>query len=150
MKMLLSLVLVLCSCFLSVPAKAALSNSNNPHSLCVPLGSPSADAVVLSGALYKQVVVDAVYLLNAASVSASDTDYLKLELKKGATVVAELDTRAAHENGLTLNTVEPLNIVSAQSTIAAQAVLSVNYDETDTGTNVALTGAVLCMNYTVK
>lgn len=130
---------------------AALANENNPHVMCVPLGSPSADATVLAGeAGGKSLYVLSVSLLNAASISASDTDYVQLELRKGATVVAELDSRAAHENGIAANAVEALNVVSAQRTVASGSVLSVVYNETDSGTAVALTGAVLCMHYAVK
>lgn len=144
---LLSFVFMLCAIH---PAHAALSNANNPHLECVSLGSASADDVVLMGASNKSMVVDAVYLLNEASIAASDTDFVQIELKKGATIVAEIDSRAAHENGIAANTIEPLNIVSAEKTMASGLVLSVNYNETDAGTNVALTGAVLCVNYTVK
>lgn len=131
-------------------AEAALSNANNPHLECVSLGSPSADAVVLMGASNKSMVVDAVYLINAAAIAASDTDFVQIELKKGSTIVAEIDSRAAHENGIASSGIEALNIVSAEKTMASGLVLSVNYNETDSGTAVALTGAVLCVNYTVK
>lgn len=150
MKMLLLICTFVFSFFAFSPAHAALNNANNPHTLCVPLGSLSSDGVVLAGALEKAVDVSAVYLLNAGTIAADNANYVILELKKGSTVVAELDSRAAHENGLTANTVEPLNVVTAQKSISSQSVLSVNYDETDAGTNVALSGAVLCMQYAVK
>ena len=135
----------------ATPGHAALSNSNNPHVMCIPLGSPSVDATILGGYSYgKKLVVSHVALLNGANIAASDTDFVQLELRKGATVVAELDSRAAHENGIASSVIEPLNIVAAESTIAANSVLSVVYNETDAGTNVALTGAVLCMHYVVK
>lgn len=130
---------------------AALSNANNPHVLCVSLGSPSADdAVILMGSSAKQLEITAVSLYNEASIAASDTDYVKIELKKGSTVIAELDSRAAHENGIAAAAKEPLNLISAEKSVAADSILQVNYDETDAGTNVALTGAVLCMDYYVK
>lgn len=132
-------------------ANAALSNANNPHRWCVSLGSPSADdAVILMGSTAKAIEVTAVSMYNEAVVAASDTDFLQLELKKGATVIAELDTRAAHENGLAQNAKEALNLVAAELSVAADSILQVDYDETDSGTNVALTGAVLCMDYYVK
>lgn len=144
---LFALIFVLCA---GTQSFAALNNENNPHVLCVPLNSPSADAVVLAGVSKKGFVVTGVSLLNAASIAASDTDYVKVEFKKGSTIVAELDSRAAHENGIAANTKEPLNLVSAQVSVAADAILSVNYDETDSGTAVALTGAVLCIDYVSK
>jgi hypothetical protein len=149
MKMIL-MFLSLVFCMMTLPAQAALNNANNPHVMCIPLGSLAADGVVLAGASEKAIDVSAVYLLNAGTIAADNANYVILELKKGSTVVAEMDSRAAHENGITANTVEPLNVVSAQKAIASQSVLSVNYDETDAGTNVALSGAVLCMQYSVR
>lgn len=134
----------------AMPSHAAISNANNPNMACVPMGSLSADGVVFMGASHKGMVIDAVYLLNEAAIAASNTDYVQIELKKGSTIVAEIDSRAAHENGIAANTVEALNIVSAEKTVSAQDVLTVNYNETDSGTAVALTDAMLCMNYTVK
>lgn len=151
MKLLLSLLSLVLVFVLSTPAFAALSNENNPHIHCIPLGSSTADAVTLAGVSNKAITVKGVNLLNAGSVAASDTDYLKIELKKGSTIVAELDSRAAHENGIAANTKEPLNLVSSSvSEVAASSVLSVNYDETDSGTAVALTGAILCIDYVAK
>jgi hypothetical protein len=151
MRMILSILALVCAVVLAPTAHAALNNENSPGMLCVPLGSPSADAVVLAGALgSKGVRVLSVSLLNAAAIAASNTDYVQLELKKGSTIVAELDSRAAHENGLAQNALEPLNLVDAEKDIAASSVLSVNYNETDSGSAVALTGAVLCVHYAVK
>lgn len=151
MKLLLSLLSLVLVFVLATPAFAALSNENNPHVICVALGSPSADAVTLAGVSNKAITIKGVNLLNAATIAASDTDYVKIELKKGSTIVAELDSRAAHENALTANTKEPLNLVSSSvSEVAASSVLSVNYDETDSGTAVALTGAILCIDYVSK
>jgi hypothetical protein len=141
----LSLLLVAPSSF------AALSNENNPGSYCIDLGSPSADAVKMAGAMGgKSWKVLSVSLVNNAAIAADNSNYVILELKKGSTIVAELDSRAAHENGLADETLEPLNLVTAQVEMAAGSVLSVNYNETDAGTNVALTDAVLCIHYAVK
>lgn len=151
MKMLLTLLSLVFAFVLAAPAHAALSNENNPRLMCIPLGSSTADAVTLAGVSNKAITVKGVNLLNAAAIAASDTDYVKVELKKGSTIVAELDSRAAHENGIAQNAKEPLNLVSSSvSEVAASSVLSVNYDETDSGTNVALTGAVLCIDYVSK
>jgi len=152
MKLILTFALVLCSLLMSMPALAALNNDNNPHSHCVSLDSPSADAVSLGGAVHsgKSWVATKVYLLNAANIAASNTDYVLLQLKKGATNVATLDTRSSGNGAVTANAVKALTLVSSETTMAAGSVLSVNYDETDAATNVALTGAMLCAEYTVK
>jgi len=148
MKIILALVCVL---GLTSQAFAALNNENNPGMACYALGSPSVDATILAGALGgKSIRVMSVSLVNAGTIVASNSDFVQLELRKGATVVAELDSRAAHENGLVLNTQEPLNVVLAERDIAANSVLSIDYNETDSGTAVALTGAMVCVHYAVK
>jgi hypothetical protein len=150
MKVLLMILLV-CLTLAGSTSFAALANENNPHRNCVALGSLSADAVMQMGATgAKGWRVESVSLVNAATIAASNTDYVIIELKKGSTIVAEIDSRAAHENGITANTLEALNVVSAEKDIAGSSVLTVNYNETDTGTVVALTDAMLCVQYAVK
>lgn len=132
----------------------ALNNENNPHVMIIPVGSPAADATVLAGLSSGQKLkVLSCYLINAAAIAASDTNYVQISLEKGAigatTVVAELDSRAAHENGIAQNVPEAMNLVAAEVEISAGELISVNYNETDAGTNVALTSAVVCVNYSV-
>lgn len=153
MKFLLSFALVVAA-LCGANAHAAIANENNPMSMCVPLGSPSADATVLGGSLNggKNRIVTSVRLLNAATIAASNTDYVLLSLKKGSTSIATLDSRAGGQGAITANTNKSLVLSStaADLKIAANDVISVVYDETDAGTNVALTGAVLCFDYVVK
>lgn len=133
----------------------ALNNQNNPHVLVIPVGSPAVDAVVLAGLPqgHRMEVISA-HLVNAATIAASDTDFAQISLQKGTvaspTVVAELDTRAAHESGLVANIPKLMNVVAAEKTIGAGDLISAKYDETDAGTNIALTGAVIIVNYFVK
>ena len=134
-------------CFVCGMAQAAKFNQDNPLVAVVHVGSPSADALVPAFASSKRITITRVALLNGAAVAASDTDYLKLELKVGGTIVAELDSRAAHENALAQNAIEALNLVSGQENQAANAVFTVNYDETDSGTAVALTNAQVLVEY---
>lgn len=136
--------------FFAAPSFAALSNANNPHMECVSLGSPSADVQVFAGIHSKGIRITGAYLLNGAGIAASDTDFFQLEVKKGSTVVAELDSRAAHENGITSSVGEALNLVTAQRDVNPATVLYVNYNETDSGTAVALTTAMVCIQYSVK
>ena len=119
--------------------------------MCIPLGSPSVDASVLGGVINgKSMVINSVQLLSAAGIAASNTDYAIVQLKKGASIVAALDTRAAGQGALVASTPKSLVVDAALKTVASGDVISVNYDETDAATNVALSGAVLCFNYTVK
>jgi hypothetical protein len=60
-----------------------------------------------------------------------------------------MDSRAAHENGIAANIAEPLNLVAAEKYITAGQLISALSNETDAGTNVALTNAMLLVNYRV-
>jgi hypothetical protein len=123
----------------------ALNNENNSYQLVIPLGSPSADAEVLGAhVLHKSKLVSS-RIMNGAAIAASDTDFVQLSLQRGATVIAELDTRAAHENGLADKVSKAMNIVAAEEVIAAGTDLKAVYNETDSGTAVALTGAVMIL-----
>lgn len=143
-------ILMLTVCFLSLPSFAALSNANNPHLVCVPMGSLSADGVVLGAASAKGMEAQSAYLVSAAGIAASNSDYAILNIKKGSTILASLDTRAAGQGAVTANVAKAMSMVSAEKSISAGATVSVEYDETDTGTVVALSGAVVCLQYAVK
>jgi hypothetical protein len=128
---------------------SAAQNSHNPHSVVVYLGSLTADTSTALPAWLtpRKVEIKRVSLLNQAAVAASDTDYVQVSLKSGSTVIAELDSREAHEDGLAANTKEELNLVAAEAERAADDVLLVDYQETGT---VQLTNAVLVIDYEVK
>ncbi len=122
---------------------SAQSNHRNPITLIVPLGSPSADAVVCAGVVHRKSKLIAAYIQNGAAIAASDTNYLIGQLKNGSTVLAALDTRAAAQNGLADKVGKAMVNASSDVEIAAGSSLTFNYDETDAGTNVALTSAVM-------
>lgn len=128
---------------------SALNKENLPLLLRIPLGSLSADALLPGFVLNKRYELKSAKIMNGAAIAASDTDYVIVELKKGSTVVAEIDTRAAHENGLAQNVSKALNIVSGQEVLEA-GDYTVNYNETDAGTNVALTNALLMLELVKK
>jgi|JI9StandDraft_1071089.scaffolds.fasta_scaffold00638_17 hypothetical protein len=121
----------------------APNNENNPDVININLGTLAAAAVVPGAYLKKRFMVTGVHLINGATVAASDTDYAQVSLKKGSTVIAELDTRAAHENGLTTLVGKALNLVAAEVDCAAGTSLSVEYAE---GGTMTLTLAQLCVS----
>jgi hypothetical protein len=124
------------------------SNANNPSVVLVPVGTQAADISLPGVVCPKKMKIVGVSLLNGAVVAASDSNYLQVSLQKADdTVVAELDTRAAHENGLAAHTKEPLNLVAAQADQAANTVLKVVVDATGT---VTLTNAVLAIYWHAK
>lgn len=116
------------------------NNENNTHLVVVPLGSITADGSLPALYLPKKAYIKSVALINVAAIAASDTDYVQISLQNGSDVIAELDSRAAHENGIAALTGEPLNMVSAQQSQAAGSSLKVVYNEEGT---VAMTLAVL-------
>lgn len=130
---------------------SAQLNARNPFVFALHLGSPSADDAIISGAYFyahRKCVITSAALVNGATVAASDTNYASISLKNVATVIAELDTRAAHENSLVADVAKAMNLVSANSItagveVAAGSTLTVAYDETDSGTAIALTDACL-------
>jgi hypothetical protein len=122
-----------------------MNNENNPTLVAIHLGSLTTDGTLVPGVhLPKKSKIKSVKLMNGANISASDSNYAQVALKNGSTVVAAIDTRAAHENGLTANVAKALNIVSGQETQAAASDLSVLYNETGT---MALTDAKLIVEF---
>ena len=113
----------------------------------IPLGSLSADKSLPAFLCSGPVVLKNVTLLNGAAIAASDTDFVQLSLQAGDEVLAELDSRAAHENGIAELAAEPLNLVEGKEKVAGGTVLKAVYNETDSGTAVALTDAVLIVEY---
>lgn len=123
----------------------AKSNENSPLSVAIHLGSLTTDATLIP-ALYlpKKSRLVSAHLMNGAVVAASDSAYVQVALKNGSTVLAELDSRAAHENALAANVAKALNMVAAEQDQAAGASLSVLYNETG---SVGLTDAKLILTY---
>lgn len=123
------------------------SNENNPQTHMIYLGALAADKTVPLFYFPKRSKILSAKILNGATIAASDTDFTDLRLKSGSTDVAELDTRAAHENGITANTAKAMNLVAAQQIVEKDTVLTAVYNETDGGANVALTDAVLALTF---
>lgn len=124
----------------------SINNENQPLSVSIHLGSLTTDATLVP-AMYlpKKSKIVGAHLVNGATVAASDSNYVQLALKSGSTVLAEIDSRAAHENGLVANVAKALNLVTAETDgVAAASSLSVLYNETGT---VALTDAKLVLSY---
>jgi len=125
---------------------SAQQNSRNPHSVVIDLGSISADDVLAAFRTSRKIEIKGVYLANSADLAASDTNYVILSLKNGSDIIAEIDTRAAHENGLADGVFKALNLVAAQAVQEKGQSLTVDYDEEGT---VAMTAAKLQIDYVV-
>jgi hypothetical protein len=120
----------------------ALNNESNPFLVQIDLGSIAADGSLAALYLPKKTKILGAWLIDTAGIAASDSNYVDVRLQNGSTVVAELDSRAAHENGLTALVAKAMNIVSGQEEQAAGSSLKVVYDETGT---VQMTNAVMVL-----
>lgn len=120
---------------------SAQMNERQTQIVLIPVGSLATDNTQVPGfTAPRKMRVVSVKLLNGATIAASDTDYAQVSLKNGSNVVAELDTRAAHENGLTANVGKALNLDSTYRDLAEGDSVHVDYQEAGT---MALTNAVL-------
>jgi hypothetical protein len=121
------------------------NNENNPISVSIHLGSLTTNNTLLP-AMYlpKKSRLVSAHLINGATISAHDSNYFQVALKNGATVLAEMDSRAAHENGVTANVAKALNMVADEQDQEAGSSLSLLYNEAGT---VALTDAKLVLTY---
>lgn len=123
----------------------AHSNENSPLSVAVHLGSLTTDGSLLPALqLLKKSRILGVKLLNGASIAADNTNYFSLALKKGSTVIASMDSRAANQGAVTANVSKDLPIVSGQEEQVAGSDLSVLYNEAGT---MALQDAKLVIHY---
>lgn len=134
----------------------APNNQNNPVAIVVPLGSPSADLTVPAVSTNRRrLVIEKVQIMNGAIIAASDTDYAVINLKNDSTVLASYDSRAAGEGAIAANVAGDFDLDAAVAVdgfsaaalvVEAGQSLSVQYDETDSGTSVALTNAVVVIH----
>jgi len=124
----------------------SLSNENNPQLAVLALGSLTADTSTKLPGMYfpKKTKIKSAHIINGAAIAADNSNYAQVSLYNGSDVVAELDTRAAHENGLAENVAKALNVVDAESVLDAGTTLLVDYQETGT---MALTSAVLVVEH---
>lgn len=119
-----------------------------PSTAIIKLGSITADNTQIPAMHFvgKARVTKAV-LINGATVAASDTDYVQvaLQVADGGKVIAELDSRAAHEDGLTAMEAKEMNLADGEGTLLeAGTTLEVDYQEAGT---VELTDAILVLHY---
>jgi len=124
----------------------SLSNESNPQVAVIPLGSLATDDVQVPAIHFRKAVkILSVKLVNGAAITASDTNFVQVGLQHvGGNVIAEIDTRAAHENALVKNVGKALNVSAVEDDVAAGSNLEVDYQE---GGTIALTSAVLLIEY---
>lgn len=126
------------------------SNENNKSVLAVHLGSPSADKSIPAFSLKQRMVLSELLLINGETIAADNSDFTQVSLMRyvdgstGDVAVAELDTRAAHEDGLVALVGKAMNFTAEEEeNTLEEGDYYFKYDETDTGTAVALTDALL-------
>lgn len=111
----------------------SLNNENNSQVSMIDLGSITADADVYGLFFPKKVKIKSVYLVNAAGISQSDTDYGVIKLLNGSTEIASHSTKLTGGNSaLVANTPVAMSKTEANTEVAAGSYLKVNYDESGT------------------
>lgn len=121
------------------------NNENNPCVTVVPLGTVATDNTQLPAMHFpKKSKLKSVKIIDGLGVAASDSNYIQVSLLNavGDAVVAELDSRAAHEGALTARVAKALNI--AEDDMAEGTSLYFDYQETGT---VTLTNAILVIEH---
>lgn len=126
----------------------SVSNENNPQVAVISIGTQGTDNTQL-GVMHfpKKSIIKSIKLMDNLGVAASDSNYVEVSVKNqsGDAVIAELDSRAAHENGLAAKVAKALNLAdSAGVEVAAGTNLYFDYQETGT---VTLTAAQLFIEY---
>ena len=112
----------------------AQNNQNNPPLAVVYLGTISDAGDYPVCHLPRKFVLVGAKLLNQADITESDTNYVTLTLKNGATPLGSLDTKAANEGGVTKNVSKDFTMVADAQELAAGSDLKVAYAEGGTGT----------------
>jgi len=78
----------------------SLDNAQNPHIIRVPLGVVSADTTFKACTLgTKKAVVKSVKIVDPTGLAAHDTNYVKAQLKKSSTLLAEWSTKLTGGEG---------------------------------------------------
>ncbi len=140
-----SLFLTLALCFgICSVSHAALNNANQTIVSAIDLGSITANGDVYGLYFPKKAKIVSAYVVDGTGIVASDSNYVQVSLQNGSTVIAELDSRAAHENALVANVPKKANIVSSAATVSAGSYLKATYAETGT---VGMTSAKLIVEW---
>lgn len=138
------LILFVFAALLPFMSLAAVNPAHQTNVSVIELASITADGDVFGILLPRHSRIVSAYVVNGATIGASDTDYFQLSLQLGSTVIAELDSRAAHENGVTANVPKKMNVVLAQSKLSPGSYLKATYNEEGT---MAMTNAKLIVEW---
>lgn len=144
MKMLLSLLALVFMVLAPTTSFASISNANNPNVNVIELGSITSAGDVYGLYFPKKSRIVSAYVVDTTGIVASDSNYVQVSLQLGSTVIAELDSRAAHENALVALTPKAMNVVTAARDVAAGSYLKATYAETGT---VGMTTAKLIVQW---
>lgn len=109
----------------------AMNNENGAQVIQVPLGSLTADTSTLAGYIPVKSKLKSFKLVNGAAIAESDSNYVDIQVKIGATKLAGLSTKLTGGNGPLLLGVMANGVV-VDSAIPAGSKLEVVYDETGT------------------
>lgn len=115
---------------------SGMNNELAPNITMVQIGTQAASINLPGPVFRKHAKLIAVSYINQALLAADNTNYLQLSLQIGSTVLATLDTRAAHEGALAALVATALTIASSDIPAASQLKVVV----TKNGTGVPTLG----------
>ena len=119
-----------------------MNQQNVDQVIVVNLGSPDTDVVIPAAFIHRKFRLKSVLVMDGAGVPSSPTDKAVISLKKGATTIASIDTE---DSELVAGEAKQLSIVESEREVPAGTNLTVDYDETDSGTSVSLQDAKLIL-----
>ena len=78
----------------------SLSNENNPNEMRIPLGAISADTQFELKRLSKRIKLLDMKIIDPVGVGEDATNYVRIQLRRGAALVAEFSTETGNEGAL--------------------------------------------------
>lgn len=99
---------------------SAMNSERMPNITTINVGTQAASISLPAMAFRKKARIKEVRYIDQAGVAADNTNYLQLSLQAGATVIATLDTRSAHDGALTALVSKIMALASSSSDSASQ------------------------------
>lgn len=110
-----------------------MNNELNPHAVVVHIGTLAATTTLPAMKTLRKSRILRVTYFDQAGIAADNTNFLQVELKKGSTVIASVDTRAANQGAVTANVGKDMPLVTAQIDQAKDSDLVLTCTKNGTG-----------------
>jgi hypothetical protein len=107
------------------------------------LGNITADAEANYAVLNRKSKLLRAYLVNAATLAESGSNYVLLQVKVGSLVIAS-GGNFTGQGAITVDVPKALSVVSGSEIVAELSPIKINYDETGA---IGLTNAILMLEW---